>query len=160
MSFNDPELLDPAIHPYSRCPFCKKLIPLEIKDDELSLEERKCPNCEIHIEQNKLVNNFVEEFFFTQAYASAQKITSLDPAVIAFIGVGLLVLYIDFYPLWLRMIFILPYLSGIVVCLRWFRKYWIRGYSEPEYDEALEGMKQSLLLWTFANVLNWTLLLY
>lgn len=160
MSFSDPELLDPAITPFSKCPYCKKLIVVEIIDGELFFEEMKCPHCEIFIEESDLINGFIKDFSLTQAFASAQKISSMDLAIIAFICVSLLSLWIEL-PFWFRVISTLPYLSPIFICLQWFnRHYWYDHFIDEEYNLAVRDMKKSLLLWICANIFCLLLLLF
>ncbi|MDQ3798282.1 MAG: hypothetical protein M3384_02430 [Acidobacteriota bacterium] len=155
----DPDFIDPAVTPYGKCPYCGSLILLEFEENSLPFQERKCPHCEVFLEQEEIIQNFVRQFTLTQACSSANKIFTLDIAVFPFLGVGLLLLYMDF-PVWLRALSLLPYLSPVLLCLRWFYRhwYWLR-HPEAEYLEALKGVKRSLLLWAAANLLNWILLL-
>ncbi len=156
----DPEMLDPMITPYTKCPYCKNLLRLKIEKDELVFEERKCPCCGILIGEEEVINGFVRDFTLTQACSSANKISSLDIVIFPFLGVNLLLLWMSF-PLWFKIPTLLPYLSPIVICLIWFRKhYWYDHLSNSEYDVAVKEMKKTLLLWVVANILGWLLLFF
>ena len=72
----DPEMLDPAITPYTKCPYCKNLIQIKIEEDKLVFEERNCPHCDIFVEQEEVINGFVKNFTLTQACSSANKISA------------------------------------------------------------------------------------
>jgi len=153
MSFHDPEFLDPKITPYSKCPFCKKLIRVTIQGEALFFEERICPHCQIFIEEEEIINGFIKNFSLTQSCTSANKISSFDVAVIFFLGVNFLLFWMDF-PIWFRILCILPYFSPLIICLQWFRRhYWYDHFLDPEYSIAVKEMKKSLSLWIFANIL-------
>ncbi|MFN6963206.1 MAG: hypothetical protein ACK4S4_05495 [Pyrinomonadaceae bacterium] len=160
MSFNDPELLDPVIHCYARCVVCWQLIPIQTDESgELILTERKCPNCGAFNEDDEVVSSFALNHYYTSAIASANKIQSLDPAFIPFLASTALVTFIGF-PLWFIIPNLLIYVFPVILALRWFYRYWYRiRFDEQEYLAAVSGMKWSIGLWIFANILGWTLIL-
>ena len=147
MTFYDSEILDPKITPFSRCRYCRNLIRLEAADDNLILDERKCPHCEIFLEKEDVINGLITDFSYTQAYLSAQKIVSFDLAVIPFIAVNLIAFWIGL-PLWFRIAFALvPYFSPIFFCVKWFREhYWQNHLADEEYLSAVKDVKKSLFL--------------
>lgn len=161
MSFYDPQILDPNITLFSKCRYCQKLIGIEFTDDNLILNERKCPHCEIFLEEQDLFNGLIKNFSYTQAYLSAQKIISFDLVVIPFICVNLLVFWIGF-PSWFRIIFgLIPYTSPIIFCVKWFRQhYWFDHLTDEEYISAVKDVKKSLLIWIFAKIFCWILLFF
>lgn len=160
MSFSDPELLDPIVHCFARCYLCRKLIRIAVDNEgELILEERKCPHCGVFLHEDQLETSFLINHVHTSSITSANKILGMDLAVIPFIGVGVLLVSMDF-PLWFRIVNLLFYLTPIILIARWLYRYWYEfRFTDEEYLDALQGMKKSLMLWTFANLLNWTLLL-
>ncbi len=160
MSFHDPELLDPIVHCFARCNWCKRLIAIATDEEgELILEERKCPHCGVFLDDDQITNSFVVNLIHTQAIASANKLSGLDPGVVVFVGLCILLAAVD-YPMTIRILNNIMYLGWIPLIANWFHKYWYQfRFDDEEYLEALRGMKRSLALWTSAQVLSWALLL-
>lgn len=161
MPFEDPELLDPVIHCFARCYSCRHLIRIETDDkDELDLSERKCPHCGVFIEEHQIHDTFAYEFWHTASITSANKLQNLDLAVIPYIAVGLLMLATGF-PIWFRILVLLPYFIPLTIIVRWLYKYWYTiRFTDNEYLEAATAIRKSLYLWSAATALNWILLLY
>jgi hypothetical protein len=159
--FGDPELLSPEIHCFSKCHFCRKLIALKRDaDDNLDFAARECPHCGVYIEQDRIEASFLENIWLTSSISSANKLQSLDLAFIPFLVVGVLSLAIG-YPVSFRIMNTVLNLGPLILALMWFQKYWYRfRFDDPEYVDAVKGMKRSLLLWLVANILNWSLLLF
>ncbi len=156
MTFSDPELLDPEVHCFARCYWCKKLVPIKGDDDgTLILEGRPCPNCGIELSEQRIQDTLFENLFHTWAVASANKFISFDLAIIPFMAVSILIAFMEF-PLWARILNLLFYHAPIVLCLQWFYKYWyLVRFTDEEYLEAVGRMRRILLLWTSANLVNW-----
>jgi hypothetical protein len=156
MTFSDPELLDPLVHCFARCYWCKNLVP--IRGDEhgtLILDGRPCPNCGVELSEQRIQDTLFENLFHTCAIASANKFVSFDLAIIPFMAVSILIAFMEF-PLWIRIVNLLFYHTPIVLCLRWFYKYWYRvRFTDEEYLEAVRRMRRILVLWTSANFVNW-----
>jgi hypothetical protein len=80
MAFHDPGLLDPVVHCYARCFVCKRLIAIKgDKDDELILEEMKCPHCGVFVEEEQIQRSFAFNIFHTAAITSSNKIQVVRP---------------------------------------------------------------------------------
>jgi len=159
--FDDPELLNPTVHCFANCHFCKKLIALKRDaDEDLILSGRECPHCGAYIDEDRIAATFVENLMLTSSISSANTIQSLDLAFIPFLIVGAILLVVG-YPLWFRILNLILYVSPLILIFRWFHKYWYRfRFDDPEYIDAVQGMKKSFLLWLVANILNWSLLLF
>lgn len=160
MKFADPELLDPHIHCFARCSWCKNLLPLKADDDgELNFNGRPCPRCGVQLTEAGLRDSFVENFLHTAAITSANKFISFDLAVIPFMAVSILVAYME-YPLWVRVINLLLYHGPIILSLQWLKRYWYDvRFDDEEYLGAVTQIKKLLILWTAANAVNWTFIL-
>ncbi len=160
MTFHDPELLNPVVHCFARCFMCKKLIAIRRNEkDELIFAERKCPHCGVFIEEDQILGSFAANLFHTSGIASSNKLQSLDLLIIPFLGVGVLLTVMGF-PVWFRIVNLLIYLLPAVVTAKWLHRYWYRiRFDDVEYIQAIKGVKRSFLLWLFANLLNWLLLL-
>ena len=159
--FDYPEILNPEIHCFAKCHFCKKLIAIKRDaNDNLDFTERECPHCGVFIAQDRIQATFVQNLMLTASIASANKIQSIDLLFIPFLIVGVALL-VSGYPLWFRMLNLVIYISPLVIIVRWFQKYWLRiRFDDLEYLDAVRGMKKSFLLWLVANILNWSLLLF
>lgn len=159
--FADPELLNPKIHCFGKCHFCKRLFAL--KNDsagKVDLSARECPHCGVFLSMDRVISSHLENMMLTASITTANKIQSLDLAFIPFLILGGLMLAMG-YPLWFRILNLLLYISPLVIIVKWFKKYGTRfRFDDVEYRDAVKGMKKSLLLWLFANVLNWSLLLF
>lgn len=161
MAFVDPELLDPVIHCFARCFSCKTLIRLGTDaEGEIDVSERKCPHCGVFLEEDHVVDSFTYEFLHTAAITSSNKLQSLDLAVIPYVAVGLLMLWMG-YPIWFRILMLLPYLGALTIIVRWLYRYSYKiRFTDDEYLEAASAIRRSLYLWSAATALNWTLLLF
>jgi hypothetical protein len=157
----DPELLNPSVHCFAKCHFCKKLIALRRDANEnLVLSGRECPHCGVYIDEDRITFTYVENLLLTSSITSANKIQSFDLAFIPFLIVGVLMLVMG-YPLWFRILNLFIYVLPLILILRWFYTYWYRfRFDDPEYVDAAKGMRRSFYLWLVANVLNWSLLLF
>ena len=159
MTFADPELLDPEIHCFARCYWCKNLVPLQANDDGLVFDDRACPRCGVQLTEARLRESFVEHFLHTAAVTSANKFIALDLAVVPFMVVSLLITYME-YPVWIRTINLLFYHTPVVLCIRWLKRYWYDvRFADEEYLEAVSRMKRLLVLWSVANAVNWAFIL-
>lgn len=161
MPFEDPELLDPTIHCFARCFSCRNLVRLGLNaDDEIDVSERKCPHCGVFLDEHQIIDTLTYEFLHTASITSANKLQSLDLAVIPFIAVGLLMLLMG-YPVWFRILLLLPFILPLTIMVRWLHRYAYRiRFIDDEYLEAVSMIKESLYLWSAATALNWTLLLF
>ena len=64
------------------------------------------------------------------------------------------------FPLWARILNLLLYHGPIVICIQWFYRYWYYArFTDDEYLDAVQRMKRLLLLWTAANLVNWTFII-
>lgn len=160
MKFSDPELLDPLVHCFARCYWCKNLVA--IKENEhgtLALESRECPKCGVEISEQRIYDTLLENLFHTSAITSANKFISFDLAVIPFMAVSVLIAYMEF-PVWIRIVNLLFYHMQILLYLRWFYRYWyFVRFTDTEYLDAVERMKRVLILWTVANLVNWVFII-
>ena len=156
MRFSDPELLDPLVHCFARCNWCKNLVPIKAAEDgSLTLAEQPCPNCGVDLSENQILTSFAENFYHTGAIASANKFISFDLAVIPFMVVSILITFMEF-PLWVRILNLLFYHGQLVLCIQWFYRYWYYArFTDDEYLEAAQRMKRVLFLWTAACLVNW-----
>lgn len=159
MPFADPELIEPTIHCFARCYWCKRLVPLQANDDGLVLDERPCPGCGTQLTEARILDSFVENFLHTSAITSANKFISFDLAVVPFMVVSLLITYME-YPLSVRVINLLVYHAPIALCIRWFKRYWYDvRFDDDDYLEAVSRMRKLLILWSVANTVNWCFIL-
>lgn len=160
MTFRDPQLLNPVVHCFARCFVCKKLIAIgRNEDDELVLDELKCPHCGVFLDDDQIRTSFAFNTFYTSAISSANKIQSLDPGFVPFLAVGIILTAMGF-PTWIRVLNLVFYLFAVVLPILWFRLYWYQvRFDNVEYVEAVSGVKKSFLLWLVATLLNWSLLL-
>lgn len=160
MKFTDPEYINPIVHCFARCHICRKLIPIKRSDDgELILTERKCPSCGVFLDDHEVFRSFAANLAHTAAITAANKLISLDPAVIPYLISQLLITYFQF-PVWARSINLLIYHLPLFLIGRWLYRYWHRlRFTDAEYLEAVRGIRQSFALWSAVNFLNWVLLL-
>ena len=155
MTFADPELLNPSVHCFARCHWCKNLVPILKNEGELVFGERQCPKCGVELSETRLRESFSEHFLHTSAITSANKFVSFDLAVIPFMIVSILITYME-YPIWIRAINLVAYHTPIVLCVRWLKAYWFDiRFEDEEYLEAVSRIKKLLILWSAANLLNW-----
>jgi len=160
MTFSDPELLDPMVHCFARCYWCRKLVAIKVDEDgDLILTERQCPNCGVELTEQRIRDTLFENLFHTWAVTSANKFISFDLAIIPFMVVSILITFMEF-PLWIRILNLLFYHMPVVLCLQWFYKYWyLVRFADEEYLDAVGRMRRLLMLWTGANLVNWLFVL-
>lgn len=155
MTLADPELLDPTIHCFARCYWCKSLVRLRENEEGLIFEARKCEKCGIELSETRLIESFAQNFLHTAAITSANKFISFDLAVIPFMAVSIMLTYLEF-PVWIRILNLVFYHMPIVLAIRWFKRYWIDiRFDDDEYLDAASRMKRLLVLWCSANLINW-----
>ncbi|HUR98527.1 MAG TPA: hypothetical protein VMZ26_10730 [Pyrinomonadaceae bacterium] len=95
----------------------------------------------------------------TSAIASANKFISFDLAVVPFMAVSVLVTYME-YPLSIRILNLALYHTPIVLCGKWFYRYWYRfRFGDTEYLDAVHMMKRISCLWVAANLINWAFII-
>lgn len=112
------------------------------------------------LEEHQIIGTFAYEFLHTASITSANKLQSMDLAVIPYVAVGLLLLLMG-YPIWFRVLALLPYILPPTIVIRWLYRYWYTiRFTDAEYLEASSAIRRSLYLWSAATVLNWTLLLF
>ena len=88
MRFSDPELLNPVVHCFARCHWCKNLVPIKSAEDgSLVLDEQPCPKCGAELSDSQIFHRFLENLYHTGAITSANKFISFDLAVIPFMVV-------------------------------------------------------------------------
>ena len=120
MRFSDPELLNPVVHCFARCHWCKNLVPIKSAEDgSLVLDEQPCPKCGAEISDSQIFSTFLENLYHTGAITSANKFISFDLAVIPFMVVSILMTFMEF-PLSVRILNLLLYHGPIVLCVQWF----------------------------------------
>lgn len=156
MTFFDPELLDPKVHCFARCHWCKHLVPISSDAaGDLQLDERECPNCKAQLSETKIISSFAFQLMLTASIASANKITGLNLIVIPMLIANLLLAYMEF-SLWLRTLYLILYHFPIVIILEWFRRYWCYfQFNDEEYITAVKEMRNSLILWSAALAVVW-----
>lgn len=155
MTFADPELIDPVVHCYARCHWCKAFIPITNDETGLVFDSRDCPKCGAEISEDRLISSFAQNFIHTQAITSANKFIALDLAVVPFLACSLLLVFMDF-PWWFRISFMLVYHAPIVLAISWMRRYWYYfRFTDEEYINSVRQMKRFLLIWIAANLINW-----
>ena len=161
VTFQDPELLNPSVHCFARCVVCGRLIAIgRDANDELVLTERKCPHCGAFNDDDQIFRSFALNLVHTAGITSSNKIQSLDLAFIPFLLATGLVTFMGF-PLWFVIPNLIIYMFPIVLTLRWLYRYWYRlRFTDEEYLQAVGGVKKSFLLWLFANLLGWSVLLF
>ena len=104
MRFSDPELLNPVVHCFARCHWCKNLVPIKSAEDgSLVLNEQPCSKCGAEISDSQIFNTFLENLYHTGAITSANKFISFDLAVIPFMVVSILMTFMEF-PLSVRIL--------------------------------------------------------
>jgi hypothetical protein len=158
MAFADRELIDPVVHCFARCHWCRAFIPITKDENGLVLDERNCPKCGAEISQERLISSFAQNFIHTQAITSANKFISLDLAAVPFLACSILLVFMNF-PLWFRIPFMLVYHAPIVLAINWLRKYWYYfRFTDEEYMTSVRQMKRFLLIWIAANLINWLLI--
>jgi hypothetical protein len=119
------------------------------------LEARACPNCGVELSEDRIRDSLLENLRHTWAIASANKFASFDLAIIPFMAVSILVTFMEF-PVSLRIANLIIYSGPVILCLKWFYRYWYRlRFTDPEYLDAVRRMKRVLALWTAANLINW-----
>lgn len=148
------------VHCFARCHWCKKLVAIrEDEDGALVLTERECANCGADLTEQHIRDSLFENLFHTWAVTSANKFISFDLAIIPFMGVSILITFMEF-PLWIRILNLLIYHMPIILCLQWFYKYWYYvRFTDEEYSDAVGRMRRLLVLWTGANLVNWIFIL-
>lgn len=155
VTFSDPELLDPRVHCYTRCPWCRQLVAVEFDPEGLIIRDRLCPKCGAHFPEQMVAAGFFQNFYHTQAVTSANKFISLDLAVIPFLLAQLLVTWMGF-PIWFRLIYASIYLGNVVIGLRWFYRFWYSTrFTDDEYLAAVSLMKRFLAAWSVALIVVW-----
>lgn len=92
------------------------------EQNELDVSERKCPHCGVFLEEHQIIGTFAYEFLHTASITSANKLQSMDLAVIPYVAVGLLLLLMG-YPIWFRVLALLPYILPPTIVIRWLYKY-------------------------------------
>ena len=160
MTFADPELINPVVHCFARCPWCKSLIPIKRGEDEaLDLNERECPKCGAQVSQERVLSSFAENIIHTQAITSANKFISLDLLVFPFLACSILLVFMNF-PFWFRIPFMLVYHMPILLGVNWLRKYWYHfRFTDEEYMASVRQMKRFLVIWIAANLINWAMVI-
>ena len=158
-AFQDPELLNPAVHCFARCFVCRKLMAItRDTSDKLVLTERKCPHCGAFNDDDQVIRSFALNLAHTAGITSSHKIQGLDLALIPFLITTGLVAFMGF-PLWFVIPNLVIYAYPIVLTTRWLYRYWYKlRFLDEEYVEAVHGVRRSLLLWVFANILGWAFL--
>ncbi|MCC7307875.1 MAG: hypothetical protein IT173_09930 [Acidobacteria bacterium] len=128
-------------------------------DGKLDLSERTCPKCGSSLSGEQVYFSYLGTIFQTSAVSSANSLTSLDLAIIPYIGSGILSIFLGspIFNLFNGIIYFVP----LALCVRWFWQYWFWVRStEEEYLVALREMQNSLLLWFGANLAYWGFLLW
>jgi hypothetical protein len=161
MNIQDTENLSPVIHCFAKCFLCKRLIAIKRDENgEIALGERDCPHCGVFLDESQIATSLAQNFWHTAAITSANKLLAFDLAVIPFLLCGLLAAFVG-YPIWFRLVFLVPYFGMIVILWKWMYRYWYRiRFDDEEYLEAFRGIKRSLQLWIFTNLLCWLMLLF
>lgn len=120
----------------------------------LDFQSRECSKCGQYLSVNAILSSYSNEIAITKAVASANKLTSLDLAIIPMLGAGAIAAWVG-YPISLRLYLFLAYVTPLTIEIRWFYKHWYRvHFDDTEYLQVVRRMKLSLALWVGANAIN------
>ena len=70
--------------PFAKCSSCGQLIKLEIKNETVLTNSRKCPFCKIELEEVEITSSFAQSLITTAGLQAAGKVLGFDAALFIF----------------------------------------------------------------------------
>ncbi len=148
--------------PFAKCSSCGQLIKLEIKNETVLTNSRKCPFCKIELEEVEITSSFAQSLITTAGLQAAGKVLGFDAALFIFFGVVIFemtVLYFvkdtfSYFPHFIFGFTVIYFLTGFNLSNKWLKDFGTFEVNDEDFNSAKKNIKLSRLVWTAAFVLN------
>lgn len=115
---------------------------------------KKCPRCEVYLNQEFVKASAIENLITAQALRSARNICIFNPVAYLMIAIAIGRFLINF-PLHHNLVITIIWLIPLVLIGGWFIRYGTRDSSDYTFLEIKRQMKTTFSLWLSMNMLNW-----